>query len=389
MQEAQETKVNPAEDPFALFKGQQEQQVADTPEPQAQEEVPTQEEEQPQEELTFDDAPEQGSQEASTDETQPEAASQEEDDFAWLGSEEESSQEGEEPLETATDTNAIFEELGKAIGSDVFDDQNAIIEKAKSIAKENAELKEQLNNGDSPFANELFERANEIAKQGGDYLQYLGIASIDYDQFSDEVLLDEFVAKAYIPGDTQEAVEKRQEYLDDMTESQKSVEANKVRAQLKAEQEAQMKEAGELSQRQQAEQQKIVEEVNKSLQEAYKKADKLFGMKLETADKKRHYKALTDGSLNQTMYHNEKGEFDPQRAIENAWLLERDSKGELVNVKNLVKTYISRSKNEGKAEMLKEASNVDIKRNPKKAEVSTGEVSPMANFVNMIKEGKA
>jgi len=119
-----------------------------------------------------------------------------------------------------------FEELG-------FEDirsQDDFVAKFKQIK---GELEEAKESSKTVFANDTIREANEIMKQGGDWVSYLGLSSYDYDGIPDVDLLSYELQSDF---DTKEELN---DYIASLDETQIRLNAKRIRKDLKVQQETQ------------------------------------------------------------------------------------------------------------------------------------------------------
>ena len=74
----------------------------------------------------------------------------------------------------------------ETLGLEDVKSSSEFVDKFKQLKQELEETKESTK---TVFANDMIREANEIMKQGGDWLGYLGLASFDYDAVPDVELL--------------------------------------------------------------------------------------------------------------------------------------------------------------------------------------------------------
>lgn len=231
-----------------------------------------------------------------------------------------------------------FEELG-------FDDirsQDDFVTKFKQIK---GELEEAKESSKTVFANDLIREANEIMKQGGDWVNYLGIASYDYDAVPDVELLSYELMSDF---DTKEELN---DYISSLDETQIRLNAKRIRKDLKMQQETQKQAIALKAQNQQ-------KAYDESLRKAINSVDRVDRVVVKDHDKVRIEKMLT--SYNDKAKATEfqikhflkpNGEPDFPKMVQSAYKLEMFDK---------VLEYATRSaKNSGKASVIQNLSNVE------------------------------
>lgn len=231
-----------------------------------------------------------------------------------------------------------FETLGL---SDVKD-SSEFVEKFKQLKQELEETKESTK---TVFANDMIREANEIMKQGGDWLGYLGLASFDYDAVPDVELLSYELKSDF------DSKEELDDYLASLDETQIRLNAKRIRKDLKVQQEAQKQAIAVQAQQHQ-------KAYDESLRKAINSVDRVDRVVVKDHDKARIEKMLT--SYNDKAKATEfqikhflkpNGEPDFPKMVQSAYKLEMFDK---------VLEYATRSaKNSGKASVIQNLSNVE------------------------------
>jgi len=231
-----------------------------------------------------------------------------------------------------------FEELG-------FEDirsQDDFVAKFKQIKSELEEAKESSK---TVFANDTIREANEIMKQGGDWVSYLGLSSYDYDGIPDVDLLSYELQSDF---DTKEELN---DYIASLDETQIRLNAKRIRKDLKVQQETQKQAVAVQAQQHQ-------KAYDESLRKAINSVDRVDRVVVKDHDKARIEKMLT--SYNDKAKATEfqikhflksNGEPDFPKMVQSAYKLEMFDK---------VLEYATRSaKNSGKASVIQNLSNVE------------------------------
>jgi hypothetical protein len=242
---------------------------------------------------------------------------------------------GLQPDEFISKYNDKLQELGvEAKSIDEFFD------KVKSIDSELKEAKAQV---ETVFANPMLKEANELARQGGDWQQYLAISEVDYDAFPDTTLVL-YDVRASMGEDDANA------FVEEMTEAQLKFHADKVRKDFKS--------------KQGAEKEKIKTQAKEyqqwfdtSVEQAVKSVSAVGGVKIPEQSRTKIAKLLTtyNQGVNATEFNakyflNEKGQPDFKKMSEVAYKLEMFDAIVDVAKKN--------AKTEGKKELMKTITNV-------------------------------
>ena len=216
------------------------------------------------------------------------------------------------------------------------------VEKFKSLKQELEETKESTK---TVFANDMIREANEIMKQGGDWLSYLGLSTLDYDSVPDVDLLSYELKSDF---DTKEELD---EYIASLDETQIRLNAKRIRKDLKLQQDTQKQQVALQAQ----EHQRVYDE---NLRKAINGIDKVDRVKVKDQDRASIQKMLTtyNDKAKATEFQikhflKPNGEPDFPKMVQSAYKLEMFDK---------VLEYATRSaKNSGKAAVIQNLSNVE------------------------------
>ena len=261
-----------------------------------------------------------------------------------------------------------FETLGL---SDVKD-SSEFVEKFKQLKRELEETKESTN---TLFANDMIREANEIMKQGGDWLGYLGLASFDYDGVPDVELLSYELKSDF------DSKEELDDYLASLDETQIRLNAKRIRKDLKLQQDAQKQQiAIKAEQSQRA--------YDENLKQAIKGVERVDRVKVKDQDRASIEKMLTtyNDKAKATEFQikhflKPSGEPDFQKMVQSAYKLEMFDK---------VLEYATRSaKNSGKAAVIQNLSNVDRPKTTNIAEATPRKaLSLVESEVDRLRKGE-
>lgn len=261
-----------------------------------------------------------------------------------------------------------FETLGL---SDVKD-SSEFVEKFKQLKQELEETKESTK---TVFANDMIREANEIMKQGGDWLGYLGLASFDYDAVPDMELLSYELKSDF------DSKEELDDYLASLDETQIRLNAKRIRKDLKLQQDAQKQQiAIKAEQSQRA--------YDENLKIAIKSVERVDRVKVKDQDRASIEKMLTtyNDKAKATEFQikhflKPSGEPDFQKMVQSAYKLEMFDK---------VLEYATRSaKNSGKAAVIQNLSNVDRPKTTNIAEVTPRKaLSLVESEVERLRKGE-
>lgn len=271
-------------------------------------------------------------------------------------------EEGLQPDDFVVKHSEKLQELGfEAKSADEF------FEKVKSLTSELTEAKTQV---ETVFANPMLKEANELARQGGDWQQFLAISEVDYDGIPDSSLVL-YDVKANMG--EQEA----NDFVEGLTEEQLKVYATKVRNELKRGQEAKKQEI-------KAKAQEYQQWFDNGIEQAVKSVSVVGGVKVPEQSRTKIAKMLTSFNpktnateFNTKYFLNEKGQPDFKKMSEVAYKLE------LFDA--VVDAAKKKAKVEGKKELIKTVSNVQP---PQQRNMADATPKKELTYIESLKAGK-
>jgi len=246
------------------------------------------------------------------------------------------------------------------------------VEKFKSLKQELEETKESAK---TVFASDMIREANEIMKQGGDWLSYLGLSTLDYDSVPDVDLLSYELKSDF---DTKEELD---EYIASLDETQIRLNAKRIRKDLKLQQEVQKQQVALQAQ----EHQRVYDD---NLRKAINSIEKVDRVKIKDQDRASIQKMLTtyNDKAKATEFQikhflKPNGEPDFQKMVQSAYKLEMFDK---------VLEYATRSaKNSGKAAVIQNLSNVERPKATNIAETTPRKaLSTVESEVERLRKGE-
>lgn len=246
------------------------------------------------------------------------------------------------------------------------------VEKFKSLKQELEETKESTK---TVFASDMIREANEIMKQGGDWLSYLGLSTLDYDSVPDVDLLSYELKSDF---DTKEELD---EYIASLDETQIRLNAKRIRKDLKLQQEVQKQQVALQAQ----EHQRVYDD---NLRRAINSIEKVDRVKVKDQDRASIQKMLTtyNDKAKATEFQikhflKPNGEPDFQKMVQSAYKLEMFDK---------VLEYATRSaKNSGKAAVIQNLSNVERPKATNIAEATPRKaLSTVESEVERLRKGE-
>lgn len=230
-----------------------------------------------------------------------------------------------------SETEVDYSEFGKAIGIE-GKSRAEVLDEIKGLkSKYDAALEQQEN---FKFASPELEKANELAKMGGDYREYLGLTEVNYDNYRNEDLIahsDLLVMPEFKDENGNPNTEAVNEYLKSLSPQQIAVRGNQIRNELKNHQEMEKARIMQEAQERKA-------KTDASLRNYLDNTKELYGLKLNAATRKEMYNAVTSEDFTKTLFFNKQGELDPERVIGLTFLAKYG--GKILNV----------AKNKGNAE---------------------------------------
>jgi len=312
------------------------------------------------------------SQGQETEQNQEVTATQDDD----AGAKSETDSEFEEWDSTSSDVipetkelDEDWKELGKALNIP-FERKDHVVAEIKRLADEKQIMEKELNTLKStdPYASDDFKKANEIAKLGGDWKEYLDIASTDYGQYTDDDLVRADIAK-YFP-QTPEGEEEMESYLQNMSSFDKRVQGSKIREALKQDQEFQkIQKEKEVIERKR--------EADTMLRKTLDGTNEIAGLKLKPNHRKEVYDDISSGQLMNKLFYDDRGQLDYNKMVKNAFVLK--------NFDKIVSYYQTKSKNEGKKDVINSINNVDLHSSSKIPSPNAGKsASALDNWMDNL-----
>ena len=297
-------------------------------------------------------------QESSNDE----GDSQPTNDSNWWEEEDEDSSVSVQAEPKSNDSNVYLTELSKAIGKD-FTSFDEVKNEITAVLSQKAELEKKLSESGSTgtYANDDIRVADELARTGGDWKSYLLEQQINFDQVPDLDLVVAYKLKPFFK-DNEEAM---QQFLSTKSDVEIQMLAYDVRSQLKFEQKAKLD-----SIRQEAERKRY--ETDLALRGAIDRTNELYGMKLTGQDKKEIFDDVTTKNFLNSIFYKKDGSINHDKIVEAAFLMK--------NAKKIVKTAITKAMNQGKAEILNEVSNPNLRGNGQFAQPASSKKNNVDKF---------
>lgn len=281
--------------------------------------------------------------ETGTEGNEEEVVEEDSQEGATVQSDEEWDFEGNEDESTET-TTEDYSELTKELGFNK-------VEELVDAFKEQKKLFESIPDD--------LKKAIELAQTGVDYLDYLGVATIDYDAVGDRDLLFHNM-RSYFDSD-----EELEDYLDDMGDTEVKIRGKQLRQQLKAEQQS-------YAQQKEVEVKKRMAEAEKKLSESVGKLKTVNGFKVKPTHKKAILESFKTGDINKVFY----GDGDYDKMVENAFKVKYFDA--------IVDFMRQRVANDTKRQMVDEISNPNLNRSKSKPDAKPETRTPMDLYMEQL-----
>lgn len=268
-----------------------------------------------------------------------------------------------------------FSSLSKSLGSE-FKSEDELVAEFKKLKEHNEELTKSSTDVKDLFANDVLQKANEIAKNNGDYLGFLGIASIDFDAIpARDLLEDELISS--LP-DTPENAQKIQSYLDSLDETDLEFRGSQIRNTRKSEQDYEKNRIAQENEMRKAQEVQAKQLMDKKVEELLSATTDINGFVMKPHHKKAIFEDITQGKLYNKLFFTD-GKYDPAKAIRIAFIAEQNEK--------MIQYYKTRSKTEGKREVISSITNAELDR-PGTVAPSAAPKSAMDLYMESLRSSK-
>lgn len=227
----------------------------------------------------------------------------------------------------------------------------------EDIIKEVNAIKESSSQKDEATAGlpDNLKQAIKIAELDGDYLQYLGVTSVDYNQVDNAILVQDQLANLpsmQLPEGKGVDIEKLAEAMEGMSDLDIEMRGNEIKTHLIAQQDG-------FKANVQREAQVARDEADKNLRTALDGLEDVRGFKVNGTHKKTLYDAISSGQMVQDLFYGSDGKMDYNKV---AKIVFDATYGDKIN--SFLKQRITTST---KKELLDKLSNKQIE--PKAAEL--------------------
>lgn len=248
----------------------------------------------------------------------------------------------------------VFSEYGDEVKSE------EVVTKVSELRKSYKEATDKLAEmeANSLYANPEIAKANELAKMGGDYMEYLGLSKNNWDAVSDVDLITEVKLRSVF-GDDNEKIDR---FLDSMTDEQLKYEGTQLRNILKKE-DADRKEAIF----NQAKAQR--DSFNNGVKTFLDSQKTLYGLKVTPSMSKEVFEGVSQKDAIREMFYDKSGNVSPEKMARGYFVLK--------NLNKIVNTAIANATSKRTEELLNEVTNPDVSRKGEKLNVQPDELSPL------------
>jgi len=161
-----------------------------------------------------------------------------------------------------------------------------------------------------PMANvpDNLREAIKIANQDGNYLEYLGVTSVDYDAVPDLDVVQSHYSQMFAKPDGSVDQDMLEMKMDGMTDADIQVEGRTLKAQYKSQQDSRKAQI-------EADTTRNREQADKSLRVALDLVKEQNGFKYSPSNKKQLYDGITSGNMISEMFHGDDGKMDYNKVI--------------------------------------------------------------------------
>lgn len=356
-EEVVETTEQATEDPV--------EEVVETTEQTNEEEINSEEQSSDsEEEVEEADSEEESSEEAEEDPVEETEKDSNEDGLVeeWDTSEEES-EEITQDLVSETVSN-IAKELELEEVQDTNDLVTKLKEKINHLQSKEFEVDSVLNDIPDNLA-----EAVRIAKEGGDFLNYLQAGSFDYSAYSDYDLVANSIANHFVDKEGNVDEQALQDYMDELSDQQLKIEAGRIKTSLDQHNQAVK---NKVLQEAQAKRAKRLDSVKNKLESI----NEISGYKLTPSHKNAITKAFEKESVINELFYGKDKTFDPAKAIDTYFKIKYWDK-----IESFRRT---KTRNETKKQVIDSMTNpeVDTRQQPTKPQV---EKDPLADLVRQYR----
>lgn len=260
-------------------------------------------------------------------------------------------------------------ELAKELGFESVKSKGEVLEEIKRLK----ELKEL--NKDVP---EDLAEAIKLSKQGGNYLEYLGLASVNYDEYANRDLVEASMEKYYIVTDSagNKVVDEDAlaEFMDSKSPQEINMLGDNIRDTLKRKQDdakAIFKRDAEAK----------VQEKNSKIKSVLDATTSIAGVKISDPEKQTLYRDIIQSDLSGAIFKGADGNTDPAKLVENYFKIKYFDK--------VLQVAKSKASTDGKKDVIKKLTNSNIRTDKRSTSPVRGNqtTSALDSYLQQLKKG--
>lgn len=255
-----------------------------------------------------------------------------------------------------------FSELGKAIG----------LEGIKTREEFEGKIKEALKR-EIPLTGvpDPLKKAVELAKNGGDYLQFLKVSQVDYSKIPPDQIYENWVKTNLTAPDGTVDAQQVSDFLASKTPLEKKLEGTRLQNDYIA---WQRNQEDALIRDNEARKQLA----NMKLKEALDKVNDINGFKIKASDKAETYDRITSGKMQQDLFYDKEGNFDYEKMAKVDLLIRKSDK---------MFSYLSdKVRNSTIREKVAEIQNVQITPTTEKPTADPIKIDPITNYIEALRK---
>lgn len=246
-----------------------------------------------------------------------------------------------------------FSAIGKSIGNEKIKTQDELVEYVNTLNTNVKELKDQSSLLEG--LPEDLRQAIQIAKDKGDYREYLGLTATDFSTVDPRDLFEAQLIDSGLFNNTDGSLDEDRlsDYLDALPDQDVVVRGTQIKNELVARQQTKKQ-----TLEREAAQRKVAETA--ALKETLDKTESINGFKLKPNHKKDLFEGIQSGKLFNELFYDKTGKYDYKKVVENTFLLKN---------KEAIFNYLrTKSTNQGKKAIIDKLTNPDINTSSSRAE---------------------
>lgn len=277
----------------------------------------------------------------------------------------------EEP--EAVESSFDFSKLSNDLGFEVKG-KDDLVSRFKELNEQLKSKEAELESASSSIPEDL-KGAIKLAKDGGDYLEYLKISSVDYNNIDEVELFEYEVSQLFTDSKGNVDTEGLEEYLDSLSDVDKKLKGRELKSQYVQKQQATIAQL----ERQAAEKKATAD---KALKQAVDSMNNVAGFKVNPSQKSKLFNDISTGKMVSSLFYDKNGNYDFNKIAENYF--------KILNFDKIQNFYKQRVKANTKKEILNETtnSNVTAKQELANPGSNTRSQSPLDSYLAALKGNK-